>query len=70
MTVSTWRQWAVIDGVLRLTREHSRANHRATEFQVNLDALPPKGTLTAKQDSQDMQDKQESEGKGLKSTDR
>jgi len=39
-TVSAWRQWAVEDGVLVLTREHSHVSRRAAEYFVVLDRLP------------------------------
>jgi hypothetical protein len=45
-TLSTWRQWAVQDGILQMTRAHSHAARRATEYHVLLDGLPPvRGTL-------------------------
>jgi hypothetical protein len=48
-TVSVWRQWAVKDGILTMTREHSRSGRRATEFRVDLSNLPV-AELTAKQE--------------------
>lgn len=41
MTMSTWCQWAVADGILALTCQYSHARRRAREYRVSLDRIPP-----------------------------
>lgn len=40
-TLSSWRRWAVTDGILEPVKPHSFARRRAAEYRIRLDLLTP-----------------------------